>query len=90
MDGHRAPTARPSTQVAARADRVIARARAADGDVALFAHGHILRVLTARWCELDPVEGRRFALDTATLSLLGWEHEQPGRRPLELAVSRRP
>jgi probable phosphoglycerate mutase len=67
-------------QVAARADRVIARARAADGDVAVFAHGHVLRVLTARWCDLPPVEGRRFVLDTATLSQLGWEHEYPGIR----------
>jgi probable phosphoglycerate mutase len=67
-------------QVAARTDRVIARARAADGDVAVFAHGHVLRVLTARWCDLAPVEGRRFVLDTATLSQLGWEHEYPGIR----------
>jgi probable phosphoglycerate mutase len=65
-------------QVAARADRVIERARTADGDVALFAHGHILRVLTARWCQLHPVEGRRFVLETGTLSQLGWEHEYPG------------
>ena len=43
----------------------------------LFAHGHILRVLTARWCGLDPAEGRCFSLDTATLSVLGWEHEYP-------------
>jgi broad specificity phosphatase PhoE len=64
--------------VATRADRVIDRARGrSSGDVALFAHGHILRVLTARWCGLDPIEGRCFALDTATLSTLGWEHEYP-------------
>jgi probable phosphoglycerate mutase len=62
-------------EVAARADRVIARARAAPGDVALFGHGHMLRVLTARWCTLDPIEGRRFPLDPATLNVLGWEHE---------------
>jgi broad specificity phosphatase PhoE len=62
--------------VAARADRVVARVRGrSSGQVALFAHGHILRVLTARWCGLDAVEGRRFALDTATRSTLGWEHE---------------
>ena len=67
-------------QVAARADRVIARARDAGGDVALFAHGHILRVLTARWCQLDAVEGRRFPLETATLCVLGWEHGFPGVR----------
>ena len=61
--------------VAVRVDRVIGRARAADGDVAVFAHGHVLRVLTARWCDLAPVEGRRFVLDPATLSILGWERE---------------
>lgn len=67
-------------QVAARADRVIARARAVEGEVALFAHGHVLRVLTARWCQLDPIEGRRFPLETATLCVLGWERECPGVR----------
>ena len=64
--------------VASRADRVIARARAAEGDVALFAHGHILRMVTARWCGLEPVEGRCFPLDTGTVNILGWEHESPG------------
>ncbi len=62
-------------EVATRADRVIARALAADGDVALFGHGHALRILTARWCELDGREGMRFPLRTATLCELGWEHE---------------
>jgi probable phosphoglycerate mutase len=71
------PNGETLEQVAARTDRVIARARAADGDVAVFAHGHVLRVLTARWCELAPVEGRRFVLDTATLCQLGWEHDSP-------------
>jgi broad specificity phosphatase PhoE len=61
--------------VAVRADRVIERALGARGDVALFAHGHLLRVLAARWCELEPHEGKRFPLDTGTLSILGWEHE---------------
>ena len=62
-------------QVAARADAVIERALATDGDTIVFAHGHILRLLTARWCELEPAEGRRFVLDPATLCVLGWEHE---------------
>lgn len=64
-------------EVAARCDRVIQRLLAADGDSLVVAHGHLLRVLTARWCQLDPVEGRRFVLGTATLSRLGWEHGLP-------------
>ena len=67
-------------QVAARVDRVIAEVRATDGPVALFAHGHVLRVLTARWCELEPIEGRRFPLDTGTVSILGYEHGFAGVR----------
>jgi broad specificity phosphatase PhoE len=61
--------------VGVRADRVVARVRAASGDVLCFGHGHILRVIAARWLDLPPVEGRRFALSTATLSVLGWERE---------------
>jgi broad specificity phosphatase PhoE len=64
-------------QVGARADRVIARALGAGGDVALFAHGHVLRVLSARWLRLPAVDGRCFGLDTASLSRLGHEREQP-------------
>ena len=47
----------------------------AGGDVALVAHGHLLRILTARWLALDPAAGRYFRLDTGTLSTLGTEHE---------------
>jgi probable phosphoglycerate mutase len=61
--------------VANRADRVIARVRATDGDVALFAHGHLLRILTARWLDLPPSMGRAFSLATATVSVLGWERD---------------
>jgi len=57
-------------EVGARVDRVIARARAAAGDVALFAHGHVLRALVARWLGLPPGAGQHFLLDTATLSVL--------------------
>ena len=57
-------------QVGARVDRVIARVRAVDGHVALFAHGHILRVLAARWLGLPASAGCHFMLDTATLSVL--------------------
>jgi probable phosphoglycerate mutase len=62
-------------EVAVRADRVIDAVEAAGEDVALVSHGHFLRVLAARWLELPPVEGRRLALDTATLSLLGSDRE---------------
>jgi broad specificity phosphatase PhoE len=62
-------------EVATRADRVIARVRASSGDVLCFAHGHVLRILTARWLEMPPVDGQRFALATATVSVLGWEHD---------------
>jgi probable phosphoglycerate mutase len=64
-------------QVAARADRVVAHARAARGDVLVFAHGHLLRVLAARWLDLPPADGGLFALDTATISVLGWERDAP-------------
>jgi probable phosphoglycerate mutase len=60
-------------QVAARASKVIQSTP--DGDVALFAHGHILRVLTACWLEVEPEMGRCFALSTGSLSVLGYERE---------------
>jgi broad specificity phosphatase PhoE len=74
---HHCPGGETLEQAAVRVDRVIDRARSAGGDVAVFAHGHILRILTARWCDLDPIEGRRFVLHTATLSELGWERDDP-------------
>jgi broad specificity phosphatase PhoE len=64
-------------EVAARVDRVIARVRESDGDVLVFAHGHVLRVLAARWIGEQSGEGRFFELGTATLSVLGWERETP-------------
>ncbi|HKR35117.1 MAG TPA: histidine phosphatase family protein [Steroidobacteraceae bacterium] len=57
-------------QVGVRVDRVIARVRAVSGDVILFAHGHVLRVLAARWLGLAPSAGAHFLLDTATLCVL--------------------
>ncbi len=74
------PNGETIEQVSTRADRVIERVRNESGNVIVFAHGHFLRVLTARWCELDPVEGQRFILDPATLSILGWERETPAVR----------
>src|SRR5258706_9096206 len=63
-------------QVAARADRVIERVRALHGDALLFSSGHLLRVLAARWLGLPPATGRYFLLDPASLSALGYEHNQ--------------
>jgi probable phosphoglycerate mutase len=62
-------------QVGERADCVIAELRRAQGDAVVFAHGHLLRVLGARWLGLEPPAGRLLALDPATLSVLGYEHE---------------
>jgi probable phosphoglycerate mutase len=62
-------------QVAVRAQDVIIRAETAPGDVALFAHGHILRILTACWLGLPPDAARYFALGTASVSTLGYEHD---------------
>ena len=64
-------------QVGERADRALARVRPllAGGNIALVAHGHLLRVLTACWLQLDPAAGRLFRLDTGTISELGTEHD---------------
>jgi broad specificity phosphatase PhoE len=75
------PGGETSDEVGRRADRAIARALTAQGDVAIFAHGHLLRVLAARWLGLTPEHGGLFELGTATLSRLGWERE---RRVIEL------
>ena len=69
------PNGESIAQVAGRASAVIDRALRGTGDVALFAHGHILRILTASWLGLPPEDGRLFALSTASLSTLGYEHE---------------
>lgn len=71
------PEGESAADVGRRADRVIAEVEPVDGDVALFAHGHVLRVLAARWLGLPPTEGRLFALDPATISILGYERETP-------------
>jgi broad specificity phosphatase PhoE len=69
------PGGETPADVGVRADRVIAELRSADGDVAVFAHAHLLRVLAARWIDLDPSAGGRFALDTASVSILGHHRE---------------
>jgi broad specificity phosphatase PhoE len=69
------PGGETAAEVGARADRVVAELRSIAGDAAVFAHGHVLRVLAARWLGLEPEAGRLFGLDTATVSTLGWERE---------------
>jgi broad specificity phosphatase PhoE len=66
-------------QVGARVDRVLTRVKPllADGDVVLVAHGHVLRILTARFLQLEPTDGKLFRLDTGTVSTLGLEHDEP-------------
>ena len=68
------PGGEGAADVGARADRVIARVRAIQGNVLVFSSAHILRVLTARWLSLPPEGGRLFLLGTASLSVLGYEH----------------
>ncbi len=69
------PGGESAMDVGTRTDRVLAALADVDGEAALVAHGHVLRVLAARWVGLDAVAGRLLALDTATLSVLGWERE---------------
>jgi probable phosphoglycerate mutase len=85
-----APGGETAADVGRRADRVIARVRNLRGNVVIFSHGHFLRVLAARWVDLDPGAGGVFALCPATISVLGWERESPvidrwnddGRQPV--------
>jgi len=71
------PEGETAAQVAARADRVIARCREHEGDAILFAHGHLLRVLGARWVGADATFGAHLVLSTAAVCVLGWEHGMP-------------
>jgi len=68
------PGGESPAEVGARADRLIARLRAMDGDVALFSHGHFGRALAIRWIGLPVGDGERLLLDTASLSILAYEH----------------
>jgi broad specificity phosphatase PhoE len=69
------PGGETPVDVAVRADRVVSRVRAVQGDVLLFSSGHFLRVFAARWLGLEPGAGRFFLLSTASLSALGYEHD---------------
>jgi probable phosphoglycerate mutase len=71
------PGGESAGQVGQRADRVIARVRAVAGDTLCVAHGHLLRVLAARWVGLPAAGGRLFTLATGSLGVLGWERETP-------------
>jgi len=68
------PGGEAPADIGKRADRVVARARAVEGNLLLFSSGHFLRVLAARWLGLEPGAGRLFLLETASLSALGYEH----------------
>ena len=74
---HDLPGSEPASEVCARADRVVARARAARGRTIAFSHGHMSRVIGARWIGLVVADGSRLRLDTAAVSVLGWERETP-------------
>lgn len=69
------PGGETAADVGRRVDRVIGELERLDGDAAVFAHGHVLRVLAARWLRLGPESGALLKLDTGTLSALGWERE---------------
>ncbi len=72
---HGVPNGETVEEVGRRADLLVERARTAEGDVVMFAHGHLLRVLGARWVGLPPADGALLALTTASVSVLGWERE---------------
>ena len=74
-------------QVGERVDRVIAKIRASGGNVALFAHGHILRVLAARWIKLSPSVGEHLLLDTATICVLGYYYETPALKMWNASIA---
>jgi probable phosphoglycerate mutase len=69
------PGGESPAQIGARVDRVVERLRQADGDALAFAHGHVLRVLTARWLEMEVAAGARFRLEAGALGILGYERE---------------
>lgn len=75
-------------QVTSRADRIIVKVREREGNVALFAHGHIFRVLAARWINLPASYGEHFLLDTATLNVLGYYGESPALKIWNAPIAR--
>jgi probable phosphoglycerate mutase len=85
---HELTNGESADQVGDRADAFLERVfeEVPEGNVAVFAHGHLLAILIARWCGLPAIEGRRFALATATVSLLGWHREDRVIRALNHRV----
>ena len=84
------PRGESPAQISERADRVVARLRALDGNIAIFSHGHFGRVLAARWIGLPVGQAQHFLLSTASLSILGYEHNLAAESAIVLwnAVSR--
>jgi broad specificity phosphatase PhoE len=78
------PNGESPADVGARADRAISRISEVSGNVLVFSSGHILRVLMARWLGLEPFAGRYFKLGTATLSILGYDHNNRSEPVLRL------
>ncbi len=72
-----APGGETAAEVGARVDRVIALIRAADGDVVCVAHAHVLRVFGARWLGLPATDARHLTLEPASISVVGWERDEP-------------
>jgi probable phosphoglycerate mutase len=83
-----APGGERPEDVGRRVDRVIARARATPGNVTMFAHGHVLRVLAARWLGWPVAAGQHFLLDTGTVNVLSAYHEAPAIRHWNVSVGR--
>jgi broad specificity phosphatase PhoE len=82
------PNGESPSDVADRADRFLSRIRTKCGDVAVFSSGHFLRVLIARWLGLDPSAGRYFKLGTATLTVLGYDHNSANEPVIRLLNER--
>jgi broad specificity phosphatase PhoE len=78
------PDGETPAQVAARADRFIARVQGSAGDVLAFSSGHIIRMIAARWLGLPPAAGRYFFCDPASLGVLGFEHDNPEQPVIHL------
>lgn len=84
---HGSPGGESPVEVAERVDRIIVKVRSVKGHVALFAHGHVLRVLTARWLALPPQAGRHFLLDTGTLNVLSYYRGFPAVKRWNAEIS---